>query len=59
MFMQGIFRETAFTNDAALVAIPDGLWLKPGYTLQVLDKAAIDVAADDMTVAVQYEKYTV
>jgi hypothetical protein len=56
-FLQGIFRETTVVNGELQVPLPRSLFLKPGYTIQFHDSAAIDAAADDMTVSFQYKKY--
>lgn len=58
-FFQGIYRETAFAADSIQIPIPKDLWLKAGYTIKAWDRAAIAAAADDMTVAFQFEKYAV
>lgn len=54
-FLQGIFRETAFVSDELQVPLPIDCWLKPGWVLRVADDAAIDAAADDLTVSFVYE----
>lgn len=48
-------REAAFVNTQIMVPIPPKLILLPGWTLRVYDTAAIDAAADDMTVSVLLE----
>lgn len=55
-FLQGIFRETAFVNSELQVPLPIDCWLNPGWTIRVYDSAAVDAAADDMTVSFVYEK---
>ena len=59
VFLQGIYRETAFVNSELQVPLPMDAYLGPGYTLQIKDEAAIAAAADDMTVSFQYQKFTV
>lgn len=54
-FLQGIFRETSFVSDELQVPLPIDCWLKPGWSLRVADDAAIDAAADDLTVSFVYE----
>jgi hypothetical protein len=54
-YLQGIYRETSFVGDELQVPIPQDLYLAPGYTLRVYDSAAVDAAADDMTVSFQAE----
>ena len=49
--MQGIFRETSFINGGLQVPIPSDMVLLPGWTLNVVDSAAIDAAQDDMLVS--------
>lgn len=44
-------REAAFVNGQIMVPTPPDLILLPGWTLRVYDTAAIDAAADDMTVS--------
>jgi hypothetical protein len=56
-FMQGIFHETAFANGEIQVPIPADFYLLPGYTLRIFDESAIDAAADDMIISVQYMKF--
>jgi len=56
-FQQGIYRETAFVNTSIQIAIPTNLILLPGWSIQILDTAAVDAAADDMTVALQVTEH--
>lgn len=58
-FLQGIFRETSVVNGELQVPVPEDCYLGPGYTIRFYDSAAIDAAADDMTVSFQYQKFTV
>ena len=39
--------------------LPSNMTLLPGYVIRVFDAAAIDVAADDMTVVLHYEELDV
>lgn len=56
-FAQGNTREATAVAGALDVPLPTGLTVGPGQTLQVLDDAAIDATADDMTVRVLAETY--
>lgn len=56
-FMQGIYRETAFIDGMIQVPIPVDLYLPAGSTIRFYDSAAIDAAADDMTVAFSYQLF--
>ena len=58
-FSIGSPRETTAVNGYLSVNLPNDLVLLGGYTLRVYDSAAIDAAADDMTVVYQAEKYKV
>ena len=58
-FAIGAPRETTAVNGYLLVNCPRDLWLSAGYTLRVYDSAAVDAAADDMTVSFQVSKFTV
>lgn len=55
--MQGVFRETTFINGEIQVSIPMDTYLPAGATLRVFDEAAIDAAADDMTVSYSVKRY--
>ena len=44
-------REAAFVNGQIMVPTPPDLIMLPGWTLRFYDTAAIDAAADDMTVS--------
>jgi hypothetical protein len=48
-------RESAFVNGQIMVPIPPDLILLPAWTMRLYDTAAIDAAADDMTVAMMIE----
>lgn len=56
-FMQGIYRETAFVDTMIQVPIPIDLYLPSGSTVRFHDFAAIDAAADDMTVSFGYQVF--
>ena len=51
-------QETAFTNTLMLRALAGDLVLPAGYKVRVFDSAAIDAAADDMTVRLLVEEMT-
>jgi hypothetical protein len=57
MCMQGTYRETAFINGDIQIPIPTDSFLPAGFSLHVFDSAAIDPAADDMTVSISVKKY--
>jgi hypothetical protein len=59
LFIQGIYRETAFVNGELQIPIALDLYLKPGWSIRFLDEAAVAAAADDMTVSFQMQKYVV
>lgn len=59
VYLQGIYRETSFTLNVMQVPIPKDFYLQPGWTIRFYDSAAIDAAADDMTVSFQFKKYTI
>lgn len=48
---QGVYRETSFVNGEMHVPIPHDLILHPGWSFRVYDSAAVDAAADDLTVS--------
>ncbi len=54
-FAQGNTREAVAVAGALDAPLPSGLLLGSGLTIQVLDTAAIDAAADDMTVRILAE----
>ena len=54
-YMKGIFREAAFIDDAIQVPLPTDLAIPAGWKVRVYDSAAVDAAADDMTVSIQYQ----
>jgi hypothetical protein len=56
-FMQGIYRETSFIDGMIQIPIPVDLFLPAGATIRFYDSAAVDAAADDLTVAFGYAKY--
>lgn len=51
-------QETAFTNGLMFRALPDRLVLPAGYKIRIYDSAAIDAAADDLTVNLLVEELT-
>ena len=55
-FQPGVFRETAFVNGEIQIAIPMNPVIPSGWYLRIYDSAAIDAAADDLTVAYQFTK---
>lgn len=56
-FLQGIFRETTVANGEIQVPFGQDTWLPAGWTLRILDTNAVDAAADDMIVSIQYKRY--
>lgn len=48
-------REAAFVNGQIMVPFPDDFIILPGWTIRVYDTAAIDAAADDMTVSMIFD----
>lgn len=50
---QGVYRETSFVDTEIHVPIAHDLILHPGWKLRFYDDAAIDAAADDLTVSFQ------
>lgn len=58
-FSIGAPRETTAVNGYLSVNCPGELWLDAEYTLRVYDSAAVDAAADDMTVSFQVSQFTV
>jgi hypothetical protein len=56
-FMQGIYRETSFIDSMIQVPIPMDLYLPSGSTIRFYDSAAIDAAADDMTVSIGVQRF--
>lgn len=56
-FLQGIYRETAFLDTMIQVPIPIDLYLKAGSVVRFWDSAAIDAAADDMTVSMTVQVF--
>lgn len=57
MFYNGAPNITTGSNRA--IGIPGDLYLPAGYTIKIWDTAAVDAAADDMTVAIAYEEFDV
>ena len=58
MFAPSHPQETGFTGAVMLRAIADNIVLPAGYKIRVYDSAAIDAAADDMTVRLLVEELT-
>ena len=56
-FMQGIYRETSFIDGMIQIPIPLDLYLPAGATIRFYDSAAVDAAADDLTIAFGYSIY--
>lgn len=56
VFAPGHPQETAFTNGLMLRTLAGYLILPAGYKVRVFDSAAIDAAADDMTVRMLVEE---
>lgn len=56
-FMQGTDRETAFVASELQTPFPADLYLPAGWKIRFRDSAAIAAAADDMTVAMQYQRF--
>lgn len=44
---QGTYRETSFIDGSLCCPFPINTYLLPGWTLTVVDSAAVDAAADD------------
>ena len=47
-FILGTDGPTVVAGSTFVCPIPPGLWLPAGFTIHILDTAAIDAAADDM-----------
>jgi hypothetical protein len=59
-FYVGAPNLTAFIDTAHLAnPLPDGMMLLSGYKVRVYDKAAVDAAADDMSVYMMVNKISV
>lgn len=56
-FMQGIYRETSFIDGMIQIPIPIDLYMSAGSVIQFWDSAAIDPAADDLTVAFTVQRF--
>lgn len=56
-FAPALPNDTAFANGAMARALPEGLVLPAGYKVRVYDSAAIDAAADDLTVRILLEEW--
>lgn len=57
-FVFGNVTATNVTGSGWSQGVPDA-YLPAGYSIRVYDAAAIDAAADDMTVSIQYIEYQV
>lgn len=58
VFAPGLPNDTAFASGAMARGLPAGLVLPAGYKIRVFDSAAIDAAADDMTVQLLLEEWS-
>jgi hypothetical protein len=56
-FAPGLPNDTSFANGAMTRALPENLVLPAGYKIRVYDSAAIDAAADDLTVRILVEEW--
>jgi len=56
-FLQGTFRETAFVANELQTPFGGDIYMGGGWTIRFRDSAAIAAAADDMTVAMQVQKF--
>jgi hypothetical protein len=59
VFQPGIFRETAFVDNEIQIAIPMNMILPAGWKIRIYDSAAVDAAADDMTVSFQVTEHAI
>jgi hypothetical protein len=57
-FAPGLPNDTAFANGAMARALPLNLVLPAGYKVRVYDSAAVDAAADDLTVRALVEEWS-
>lgn len=58
-YMQGIYRETAFTASEIQCPIHQDLYVPPGGSIRFLDETAVAPAGDNMTVCFQYQKMNI
>ena len=58
LFAPQLPQETAFTGGLMLRALAGDIVLPAGYKVRVLDSAAIDAAADDLTIRLLVEEMT-
>lgn len=56
-FVQGLYRATTFVDNDLEVLLPPDLYIPEGNVLRFYDSAAIDAAADDLTVAFAYQAF--
>lgn len=54
LFMQGIYRETAFIDGEIQVSLPKNIVIPAGYKIKVYDSSAIN-SGDSMLVNFQYD----
>lgn len=55
-FVQGVPRDTSFVDGTMNIPLSDELVALPGYKIVIYDSAAVDAAADDMTVQLMVRK---
>lgn len=58
-YLQGTFRETAFVASELQTPFGGDIYMNPGWTIRFRDSAAIAAATDDMTVAMQVQKFNI
>lgn len=56
-FLQGTFRETAFVASELQTPFGGDIYMSAGWTIRFRDSAAIAAATDDMTVAMQVQRF--
>lgn len=56
-FVQGTYRETAFVANELQVPFGGPFFIPGGWSIRFYDSAAVDAAADDLTVAMQLHRY--
>lgn len=56
-FMQGMFRETSYTNGTAQTSIPKDFFVPPGYTIRIKEGSEVDLSGDTIDVTLVVEKY--
>lgn len=55
-FQPGIYRETSFVDGDIQISLPYKLVVPSGWYVRVRDTAAVDAAADDLTLSYQFTK---